>query len=330
MRDRTVYNAARALPRMSWDPKNLFNLFQRTHRSGSRRGEIVFTRSSETLFQQRWRSKAMVRAYHGDYIPEKMFKRWYLPDNLPDVRPKSAINPSGILKDDAALLEEYAKRKTMETDYEKLQKRQGMAPVGSLMFAEVERRIDTVVFRACFAHSIYEARRLVVHGDVLLNGKKHADPNTRLAPGDMISVKPDAIRFLRPPREYFQDSVNEAHPEMKKLTPFNLPHYASPWIFIPAYIEPNFATCSAVYVRHPTARPGYSEIPTPYEADGEVVRFAWEWYSKRRPRVRSQSKLARMPLDRAYNPEEMALERSRARERKAAKRRTAVQSGMIF
>jgi len=84
-----------------------------------------------------------------------------------------------------------------------------------------------------------------------------------------------------------------------ELTPFYLPLYASPWLFIPAYIEISFATCSAIYVRHPTARPGYSEIPTPYDADGEIVRFAWEWYVKRRPRVRSKSQLARMPEDRA-------------------------------
>lgn len=82
------------------------------------------------------------------------------------------------------------------------------------------------------------------------------------------------------------------------LTPFYLPQYASPWLHIPAYIEVSFKTCSAVYVRHPTARPGYSEIPTPYDADGALVRYAWEWYMQRRPRMRSQSQLARMPEDR--------------------------------
>lgn len=40
------------------------------------------------------------------------------------------------------------------------------------MFSEVERRIDVVIFRACLAHSVYDARRMVVHGQVLLNGKK--------------------------------------------------------------------------------------------------------------------------------------------------------------
>ena len=47
-----------------------------------------------------------------------------------------------------------------------------LPPVGSLMFSEVERRIDVVIFRACLAHSVYDARRMVIHGRVLLNGKK--------------------------------------------------------------------------------------------------------------------------------------------------------------
>ncbi|KAG6823077.1 hypothetical protein H0H93_004280, partial [Arthromyces matolae] len=98
------------------------------------------------------------------------------------------------------------------------------------------------------------------------------------------------------------------------LTPFYLPHFSSPWLFIPAYIEANFATCSAIYVRHPTARPGYSEIPTPYDADGEVVRFAWEWYVQRRTRVRTQTQLARMPEDRALAQLE-SVEEGRKRHR---------------
>lgn len=28
-------------------------------------------------------------------------------------------------------------------------------------------------------------------------------------------------------------------------------------------------------MRHPTAAPGRSEVPSPYEADGEVMRLAW-------------------------------------------------------
>ena len=118
----------------------------------------------------------------------------------------------------------------------------------------------------------------------------------------MISVDPQAIRFFKPPsttlRERRDDVNGILHSNDNSLTPFYLPQFAAPWLFIPAYIEPNFSTCSAVYVRHPTARPGYSEIPTPYDADGEIVRFAWEWYAKRRPKIRSKSQKAREPENR--------------------------------
>jgi len=138
----------------------------------------------------------------------------------------------------------------------------------------------------------------------------------------MVSVDPKFISFLRPRASSAEMSSEElaaeelknegsvptegpelggssqVHSGSEGLTPFDLPAYASPFIFIPAYLEVSFPTCSVIYVRHPTARPGYSEIPTPYDADGEVVRLAWEWYSKVRPRNRSKRQLAREPENR--------------------------------
>ena len=35
----------------------------------------------------------------------------------------------------------------------------------------VERRLDTIIFRSLFATSIQQARQLVVHGHVEVNGK---------------------------------------------------------------------------------------------------------------------------------------------------------------
>ncbi|KAJ7220512.1 hypothetical protein GGX14DRAFT_354032 [Mycena pura] len=300
MRDPRLMSIRRALPRMasiSWAPKNLFNLFQRTGGPGAPKMEdIVFRRSTRSLFQQRWISKSAVRAYHGDLINEKIFKRWYLPDYLPDVRPRRKV-----IGDDGDALAEFARRRqrAREREEEEEEKSKGLAPIGSLMFAEVERRLDVLLFRSCFAHSIYEARRLVVHGNVLLNGKRHYNANTRLAPGDMFTVKPSAMRMLRPQKTEGESDDITAHPDAPSgLSPFNLPFYASPWLFIPAYLEVSFATCSAVYVRHPTARPQYSEIPTPYDADGEVIRHAWEWYMQNRPKQRTESQWAKMPDDR--------------------------------
>lgn len=69
---------------------------------------------------------------------------------------------------------------------------------------------------------------------------------------------------------------------------FTLPPYAAPHIFVPAYLLPSYLTCSAVYVRHPTARPGYSEIPSPFDAGGELMSLGWEWFSKNAPRMRGR------------------------------------------
>lgn len=60
------------------------------------------------------------------------------------------------------------------------------APVGSMMFSEVERRLDVVVFRACFAVSVWAARQYVVRGHVKLNGQV-----VRLFPPRSMEIKAD-------------------------------------------------------------------------------------------------------------------------------------------
>ncbi|OKL59227.1 hypothetical protein UA08_05906 [Talaromyces atroroseus] len=65
--------------------------------------------------------------------------------------------------------------------------------------------------------------------------------------------------------------------------------YATPWrprdfmgafAFIPRYLEVNHKICAAVYLRHPVARPGYSEVPSPF---GEPIQTAaFSWYLRRR------------------------------------------------
>jgi hypothetical protein len=87
---------------------------------------------------------------------------------LPDVHSRK------IKTGDAVAVAKWAKREDVAEQMQKQQEEQAntaLAPVGSLMFTEVERRIDVFIFRCCFAHSVYEARRLVIHGNVRLNGK---------------------------------------------------------------------------------------------------------------------------------------------------------------
>lgn len=147
----------------------MYNLWRRS--LGPLVREAQWKDSHLTVFQQRWIAKRLVRGYHGDYINEKIFKRWYLPATLPDVRPRKGKTKV----QQSAMLEKWARKDFVADSLTKKQEEEdgkGLAPVGSLMFSELERRIDVIIFRACLAHSVYEARRMVVHGNVLLNGKK--------------------------------------------------------------------------------------------------------------------------------------------------------------
>ena len=142
--------------------------------------------------------------------------------------------------------------------------------------------------------------------EIAVEPQTNSDPSIEDEVAD--TAKTEAEQTTESPLESTTASQSKTVPKSnaksngEPLTPFYLPPYASPWLFIPAYIEPSFATCSVVYVRHPTARPGYSEIPTPYDADGTLIRYAWEWYMQRRPRMRSKSQLSRMPEDRTKIP----------------------------
>lgn len=57
------------------------------------------------------------------------------------------------------------------------------------LFQFLEKRMDSIVYRAGFAKTIMQARQMVVHGHFLLNGKKHNIPSTFVQPGDKISLK---------------------------------------------------------------------------------------------------------------------------------------------
>src|SRR5690606_16824827 len=52
----------------------------------------------------------------------------------------------------------------------------------------LERRLDSVVFRAGFARTIPAARQLVTHGHISVNGKRLSYPSARVNLGDAIGV----------------------------------------------------------------------------------------------------------------------------------------------
>ncbi|KAL2820834.1 hypothetical protein BDW59DRAFT_150614 [Aspergillus cavernicola] len=63
-------------------------------------------------------------------------------------------------------------------------------------------------------------------------------------------------------------------------TPWRPRDYMSAFAFVPRYLEVNHNICAAVYLRHPVARPGSSEVPTPFGEN--IATAAFSWYLRRR------------------------------------------------
>ena len=69
-------------------------------------------------------------------------------------------------------------------------------------------------------------------------------------------------------------------PSRPYATPWRPRDYMSAFAFIPRYLEVNQNVCAAVYLRHPVARPGMSEVGSPFST--ETMELAFNWYLRRR------------------------------------------------
>jgi small subunit ribosomal protein S4 len=67
---------------------------------------------------------------------------------------------------------------------------------GEEMIRQLETRLDTVVLRLGFALSTRQARQLVSHGHVSLDGKRIDVPSAQVKPGQTIEVSPKARNFV--------------------------------------------------------------------------------------------------------------------------------------
>ena len=57
------------------------------------------------------------------------------------------------------------------------------------LYQFLERRADSILYRSGLAKTIIQARQMVNHSHLLLNGKKHNIPSTFLNVGDVLTIK---------------------------------------------------------------------------------------------------------------------------------------------
>jgi small subunit ribosomal protein S4 len=84
--------------------------------------------------------------------------------------------------------------------FAKAEKKKGIT--GETLLLSLERRLDNVVSRLGFATSRDQARQLVTHGHVLVNGKKVDIASAQVKAGDVISLREKTRKI-----QQIQDSV---------------------------------------------------------------------------------------------------------------------------
>lgn len=79
--------------------------------------------------------------------------------------------------------------------YEKADRMKGMT--GDNLMIMLERRLDSVIFRMGFARTRREARQVVGHKHVMVNGKKISIPSYLIKAGDVITLTESARSLQR-------------------------------------------------------------------------------------------------------------------------------------
>lgn len=122
----------------------------------------------------------------GQHGREKQFRRGRASDFLLQLREKQkARRIYGVF----------------ERQFSNYFKRAENAPglTGTNLLVLLEQRLDNVVYRLGLADSRAQARQLVSHGHIMLNGRRTDVPSALVKPGDTVSVRPESGR-----RTYFK------------------------------------------------------------------------------------------------------------------------------
>lgn len=126
---------------------------------------------------------------------------------------KKAIKQTGLKQDESAKKEKAARKGRKLSEYgkqlaekQKVKQMYGMRErqferfftiavrsqeaTGDALLSLLERRLDNVIYRLKLAVSRTQARQLIVHGHILVNGKKVSSPSYCVSLNDVISLIP--------------------------------------------------------------------------------------------------------------------------------------------
>ena len=181
-----------------------------------------------------------------------MERRPYGPGEHGRARKKQDSDYAVRLREKQRLRAQYGIREAQMTRaFEEARRTKGLT--GENLIELLEMRLDALVLRAGFARTIAQARQLVVHRHILVDGIRVDRPSFRVKPGQLIHVKAKSEGT-----EPFQVAAAGGHAEV--LPP------------VPAYLEVELDKLHARLVR----RPKRAEVPVTGD-----VQLVVEYYAAR-------------------------------------------------
>ena len=137
----------------SWHPYNLFNVWHRANVYEPENWQL----GRNKITTQRILAKRLIQGYHLQHIKVRQLRFKYL-----------AMPPTWRIK---AFRRKASSDPTLSGQRFSDSLPFPQVPYHSMMFAPIEQRLDTVLFRACLAPSIYDARTLISKGYVKVEGQ---------------------------------------------------------------------------------------------------------------------------------------------------------------
>ena len=92
--------------------------------------------------------------------------------------------------------------------YHEAARRKGVT--GTILLQLLESRLDNVIFKAGFAITRKQARQIVNHGHVLVNGKRVDIPSYLVKPEDVISIKTKSSDYIKTVVESIDMAISQS------------------------------------------------------------------------------------------------------------------------
>jgi len=179
-----------------------------------------------------------------------MERRPYGPGQHGRARKKQDSDYAVRLREKQRLRAQYGIRESQMARYFEEAKRTA-GQTGENLVEFLEMRLDALVLRAGFARTIAQARQLVVHRHIVVDGQRVDRPSFRVSEGQLVAVHERSETMVP-----FQVAAAGAHRDV-------LPA-------VPAYLDVKLESLQARLVR----RPKRSEVPVTCEENLVVEYYA--------------------------------------------------------